>query len=191
MEIENLKIQGLKLIQMRIFRDNRGYFVERFNREKFAALGLPVEFAQDNYSLSLPGVLRGVHFQYSPPQGKLISCISGKIFDVAVDLRKNSPTFGQWHGVELSGENGLSFWIPAGFGHGFCVLGNEPAHVTYKVNCPWNAGGEGTLAFDDKSIGIRWPIENPILSDKDKVGMSFQDYQAGPLANQTWWEKTP
>lgn len=182
-----ITLEGLKLFELKLFRDDRGYFVERFNRNKFAELGLPVDFFQDNHSVSHPKVLRGLHYQSHPAQGKLVSCLSGSIFDVAVDVRIGSPTFGQWNGVELNEENGRVFWLPAGFAHGFCVLGDKPAHVLYKVTTPWSASGEGTISYADSSIGIDWPVKDPILSTKDREGMTLGDYEAVMGNQPSWW----
>src|SRR5947208_15331150 len=127
MQLTALDAEGLLLIELDIYRDSRGFFVERYNRERFHANGMEFDFVQDNHSRSLPGVLRGLHYQYDPPQGKLVGVVRGRIWDVAVDLRPGSPTFGKHAGVELSDENGLLLWIPPGFAHGFCILGDEPA----------------------------------------------------------------
>ena len=176
MKITNTLIDGLKIIQLNIHRDSRGFFVERFNKKVFEGLGLPVDYFQDNFSYSLPRVIRGLHFQQNPSQAKLVGCVRGRIWDVAVDIRKNSPTFGQHFGVELSGQNGKLLWVPAGFAHGFCVVGDEPADVAYKVDNPYCKDGDGGIAFDDADLAIDWPIKNPIVSDKDKSLPSFVEY---------------
>jgi len=163
-----------------VFEDKRGFFCERFHAERFAASGLPSAFVQDNHSRSHPGVLRGVHFQHTPPMGKLVGVVSGRIWDVAVDVRPESPNFGKHHAVELFADKPILFWIPAGFAHGFCVLGDEPADVTYKLDCRYNAQGESGIRYDDKDLNIPWPIKNPILSDRDKTLMSWRDYAARP-----------
>lgn len=180
MEITSLSISGLKLIQLKVFRDERGFFVERFNQEQFLNCGIPSAFVQDNHSLSIPRVLRGLHYQYDQPQAKLVGCISGRIWDVAVDVRKNSPTFGQHYGVELSAENGRLLYIPAGFAHGFCVLGEESADVMYKVDQFYNGKGEGALAWNDPELAIPWPVNNPIVSNKDQIAGSFASYSKEP-----------
>lgn len=165
--MKELSISGLKIIQNKIFKDERGFFTERYKKDLFSELGLP-EFVQDNHSRSKPGVLRGLHYQTGPTaQGKLVSVIRGKIFDVAVDLRKNSPTYGKYEAVELSDENGLQFWIPPGFAHGFCVIGNEDADVFYKVDRPYAPSTEGGIIYNDPGFGIEWPVKNPVLSAKD------------------------
>ncbi len=155
------------LIQPRRFTDSRGFFTERFRQDVFTKLGLSHEFAQDNFSHSLPGVLRGLHYQHTPAQGKLVTCTNGAVFDVAVDLRPGSPTFGRWQGVELTAKDPLWFWIPAGFAHGFCVLGKEPADVWYKVDTPYNPDGEGGIVWNDPTLCIKWPIEAPLISPRD------------------------
>ena len=145
--------------------------------KRFADAGLPHIFLQDNHSRSAPGVLRGLHYQYAPPQGKLIGVASGRVWDVAVDIRPDSETFGQHYGVELTAENGKLFWMPPGFAHGFCVLGDEPADMLYKVTSVYNAVGEGGIQYDDPEIGIKWPISNPAISARDTKQQSFSDYK--------------
>ena len=181
MNITSTPIPHLQIIQLNIFHDSRGYFVERYNQREFEKLSITNNFVQDNFSFSHPKVLRGLHFQKNPDQAKLVGCISGKIWDVAIDIRKNSPTFGQHFGVELSGENGKLLYIPAGFAHGFCVLGDEPAHVAYKVDGFYCKEGDGGIAFDDSELNINWPISDPIISDKDKALMSFSDYKKSAI----------
>jgi dTDP-4-dehydrorhamnose 3,5-epimerase len=175
------KISGLKLVELKIFPDNRGFFTERYHQERFTNLGIAGTFVQDNHSRSKPGVIRGLHYQHSPAQGKLVSVIRGKIWDVAVDLRKGSPTFGQWESFELSDENGLVLWIPGGFAHGFCALGNEDADVMYKVDTPYSPQNEGGISYADPDLAIRWPIQSPIVSPKDQVLPSFKDYCRTPV----------
>ena len=177
MKITDLKIKDLRLIELITYKDNRGFFVERFNAKVFQEFGLPTDFAQDNHSNSAPGVLRGLHYQYSPPQAKLIGVIHGRIWDVAVDLRHYSPTFGQHFGIELSAENGKLLWLPRGFAHGFCVLGSESADLLYKVDNPYNAKGENGIHWADPDLGIEWPIKNPIVSERDQTLPSFSNYK--------------
>lgn len=188
MQVSNLEIEGLKLIQLDCFRDERGFFVERYNESKFAGFGLPKSFVQDNHSLSQPGVLRGLHYQFNQPQGKLVSVIRGRVFDVAVDLRSSSKTFGLYFGVELSAENNKLLWIPGGFAHGFCVLGDGPAEVLYKVDHLYNPKGESGIMWNDPELNISWPIDNPLLSPKDKVQPSFTDYKKCSLGQKNWHE---
>ncbi|MBI3631002.1 MAG: dTDP-4-dehydrorhamnose 3,5-epimerase [Candidatus Sungbacteria bacterium] len=180
MEVIDCPIEGLKVVKLNVMGDARGFFVERYHARRFADAGLPTLFVQDNHSRSAPGILRGLHYQYAPGQGKLVGVVRGRVMDVAVDIRPNSPTFGKHHAVELTGENGLLFWIPAGFAHGFCVLGDEPADVFYKVTAVYNAKGEGGIAYNDPEFGINWPIENPIISDRDKKQSSFAAYKQSP-----------
>lgn len=173
-------IAGLKRVELTRHGDNRGFFVERYQEEKFADAGLPTSFRQDNHSRSAPGVLRGLHYQYDKPQGKLVGAIRGRIWDVAVDVRAGSPTFGAWYGTELSDENACLLWVPAGFAHGFCVLGDEPADVLYKVTEIYNAPGERGLQWNDPDFGIDWPIQNPTVSARDQQQGSFADYKKDP-----------
>lgn len=177
-KILSTEIEGLKIIQLDIWKDSRGYFIERFHQDKFKELGLPTHFIQDNHSRSLPNVLRGLHYQLNPGQGKLVGVVQGKIWDIAVDIRKGSPTFGRYFATELSGENGTLLWIPEGFAHGFCVLGDEPADVFYKVDSPYAPQGEGGISWSDPTLGIPWPVKNPILSEKDKNLPSFESFRS-------------
>jgi len=170
------EINDLKTITLDLYHDDRGFFVERFNQEKFAELGLPVDYFQDNHSLSYPNVIRGLHYQQNPSQAKVVGCISGRIWDVAVDIRIKSPTFGKYFAIELSGENGKMLYIPAGFAHGFCVLGDEPANVLYKVDNKYSKEGDGGIRFDDCDLNIEWPIKNPIISQKDQNLPTLQEY---------------
>lgn len=174
MEVQKFDIEGPLLIKLKTFHDNRGFFVERFNLAKFKELGLPTNFVQDNFSKSSYGVLRGLHYQFNPPQGKLVSCTRGEIFDVAVDVRKKSPTFGKHISVILDGDDPAWFWVPAGFAHGFCVTSKEGADVFYKVDNLWNGAGEGSIMWNDPHLAIKWPLENPIMSEKDKECRSFE-----------------
>ena len=176
MNITKTTLDGLLLIELDNFGDNRGFFVERFNKKKFTDLGLNIDFVQDNFSLSIPSVIRGLHYQKNPSQTKLVGCLSGKIWDVAVDIRKSSPTFGQYFGIELTPENGKLLLIPEGFAHGFCVIGNEKAGVFYKVNNYFSKEGDGGILYNDRQLGIKWPIDNPIISDKDMSLLSIEEY---------------
>jgi dTDP-4-dehydrorhamnose 3,5-epimerase len=180
MELIAEPLPDLKVIQLKLHGDERGFFVERYHREKLASVGIAEDFVQDNHSRSSAGILRGLHYQANPAQGKLVGVTRGRVWDVAVDIRPNSPTFGQYHGVELSGENGVLFWIPAGFAHGFCVLGDAPADMLYKVSGLYNASGEGGIKFDDAELGIKWPINNPTISARDQGLQSFAAYKNNP-----------
>src|SRR5690242_6720667 len=167
MQVVPTKLDGVKIVELKVHGDKRGFFVERFNHDRFKEAGLPTEFAQDNHSRSAPGVVRGLHFQHTPPQGKLVGCVRGSSYDVAVDVRPSSPTFGQHVGVELSDTNGKLLWVPAGFAHGFSVLGDGPADVMYKVTALYNAPGEQGILWNDPALGINWQVKNPILSERD------------------------
>lgn len=164
------KIKGAYIIEPKVFGDHRGYFIETYNYEDFKKSGLDMIFVQDNQSKSKKGVLRGLHYQKPKPQGKLVRVISGQVFDVAVDLRKDSPTYGQWEGVVLSAENKKQFYVPEGFAHGFIVLSDE-AEFVYKCTDFYHPEFEGSIAWNDPDINIEWPlegIEEVLLSDKDK-----------------------
>lgn len=160
------------MIKPTVYRDDRGYFLESFQRGRYRDLGIGVEFRQDNHSYSKRGVIRGMHFQRG--QAKLIYCPVGKIFDVAVDIRKGSKTFGQWKGVVLDDEEQAQFYIPDGFAHGFCVL-SEEAHVMYKVSEYYDPMMERGFRFDDPEVGIEWPIDTPFLSERDKFAPRFSE----------------
>ena len=179
-KVQNCNIEGLKIVELDIYNDERGFFVERYNEKKFKELDLPINYVQDNCSYSLPSVVRGLHYQRNPDQAKLVGCISGAILDLAVDIRKNSPTFGKYFSIELSASNGKLLYIPAGFAHGFCVLGNEPAHVMYKVDSHYSKEGEGGIIYNDPTLNIFWPLKNPIVSEKDKELPTFLDYSKNP-----------
>ncbi len=168
MKSTNTPIKGLKIIELDIYQDDRGFFVERYNEKKFKELGFPINFVQDNFSRSLPNVIRGLHYQNNPSQAKLVGCSRGKILDVAVDVRKDSETFGKYFSIELSQDNGKLLYIPAGFAHGFCVLGNEIADVFYKVDNLYSKEGEGGIIYNDPDLNINWQISDPIVSSKDK-----------------------
>lgn len=169
-KIEEAPIKGVYVIEPQVFGDSRGYFMETYNKKEFEAAGLTMEFVQDNQSKSKKGVLRGLHFQKLHPQGKLVRVVSGEVFDVAVDLRADSDTYGKWFGVTLSEENKKQFYIPEGFAHGFLVL-SETAEFTYKCTELYHPEDEGGLLWDDPEIGVKWPMDNITeitLSDKDK-----------------------
>ena len=164
------EISDLKVLEPKVFADSRGYFFESYNERMLAALGIAETFVQDNQSLSHRGVVRGLHYQIRQPQGKLIRCIRGEIFDVAVDLRRSSPSFGQWAGEWLSSENKRMLWIPRGFAHGFMVL-SDVAEVLYKATDFYAPEHERTLLWNDETIGIEWPGGiAPVLSEKDLSG---------------------
>jgi len=176
MNAVRLAIPDVVILEPRVFGDDRGFFFESFNEKVFsAAIGKSVNFVQDNHSRSAKNVLRGLHYQVQHAQGKLVRVVAGEVFDVAVDLRKNSSTFGQWVGATLSAENRRQLWIPEGFAHGFIVT-SESAEFLYKTTDYWAPAHERCIAWNDPVIGIEWPIDAvPILSDKDKMGKSLMD----------------
>lgn len=165
-------VDGPLIIEPQVFGDERGFFMESWNRAVFAEAGITCDFVQDNHSRSHKGVLRGLHFQNPQPQGKLVRVVSGAVFDVAVDLRRSSPTFGKWVGVELSARNKRLFWVPEGFAHGFLTL-EDNTDFLYKCTAPYAPQHEHTLAWDDPEIGIDWPLGSlaPQLSSKDRAGL--------------------
>ena len=170
-------IEGLYVIEPTVFKDERGYFVETYNQNDLKEAGLDMVFVQDNQSMSTRGVLRGLHFQKQFPQGKLVRVVRGKVFDVAVDLRSDSKTYGKWFGVELSAENMKQFYIPEGFAHGFLVLSDE-AEFCYKCTDFYHPGDEGGLAWNDPEIGVEWPLEEGvdlIISEKDQKWKGLKD----------------
>lgn len=171
MNVLETGIPGLLVLEPKVFGDARGFFMESFNARTFAELtGVKTDFVQDNHSRSGRGVLRGLHYQVQQPQGKLVRVAQGRVFDVAVDLRRSSPTFGKWYGVELSGENHRQFWVPAGFAHGFYVL-SESADFLYKTTDYYAPQHERSLAWNDPTVSVQWPLQGePLLSAKDLAG---------------------
>lgn len=176
MRVERLptRLDGPILLQPRVHGDDRGFFVETFLRDEYRDAGIDVEFVQDNHSRSGRGTLRGLHFQRSPGQAKLIRAARGSIFDVVVDIRPGSPTVGQYEAFELDDINHRQLFVPIGFAHGFCVL-SEEADVTYKVSSVYDAAEERGIAWDDPAIGIEWPVEAPILSERDRSNPTLAD----------------
>jgi dTDP-4-dehydrorhamnose 3,5-epimerase len=176
MNILKTMLPGLLIIEQRVYGDARGFFMETWNAATFAEAGLDLTFVQDNHSRSQKGVLRGLHFQNPGPQGKLVRVTSGAVFDVAVDLRASSPTFGQWVGVELSAANKRMLWVPEGFAHGFLTLENDTDFL-YKCTAPYAPQSEHTLAWDDPALAIAWPLDGarPVLSAKDAAGVRLAD----------------
>ena len=176
MNIIETALPGVLMIEPRVFGDARGFFMETWNAGAFAAAGLDLAFVQDNHSRSQKGVLRGLHFQNPGPQGKLVRVTRGAVFDVAVDLRASSPTFGQWVGVELSAQNQRMFWVPDGFAHGFLTL-EDDTDFLYKCTAPYAPQSEHTLMWDDPAVGIAWPLDGitPIVADKDAGGLTLAD----------------
>lgn len=179
MQLIATAIADVKVVEPKVFGDSRGYFFESFNQRQFdGALGKRLTFVQDNQSRSARGVLRGLHYQVKQPQGKLVRVLQGEIYDVAVDIRQGSPTFGKWVAEVLSAQNKKQLWIPAGFAHGFVVT-SETAEVLYKTTDYWAPQYERCIRWDDPTLAIPWPLDGitPIVSDKDKVGMLFADYR--------------
>ena len=183
MMIESRHLGDIVVLNPRVFEDERGFFMEAYRADQFRALGLPHEFPQDNHSRSKRGVIRGLHFQHDPPMGKLMRVTYGCAFLVAVDLRKGSPTVGQWFGTEVSAENKRQVWAPAGFGRGFCVL-SDFAEIQYKCTAIYNSKGESGIRWDDPQIGIKWPAKDPTLSEKDRTAMSLSHWLASQLADR-------
>ena len=174
MRFNETSIPGVILIEPDVFRDARGYFLETFNAAKYSKAGIPQTFVQDNQSVSAKNTLRGLHMQVRKPQGKLVRAVEGEIWDVAVDLRADSATFGQWTAAILSGENFHQFYVPPGCAHGFCVL-SESAQVQYKVTELYDPSDEAGVAYNDPSINITWPITSPLLSERDRRNPSLGD----------------
>lgn len=179
--IESQHLNGISVIVPEVFEDDRGFFMEVFRADQFRSLGLPAEFAQDNHSRSVKNVIRGLHFQWDPPMGKLMRVTYGAAFLVAVDIRQGSPTLGQWFGIEVSAANKKQVWAPAGFARGFCVL-SDYAEIQYKCTGIYNAKGESGILWNDPAIGIRWPATSPILSAKDAKAQTLAEWKASPLA---------
>lgn len=169
-------LPGLMLIEPKVFGDSRGFFMETWNQARYVEQGLPGVFVQDNISLSQKGVIRGLHFQNPNSQGKLVYVLQGEVFDVAVDIRVGSPTFGKWEGVTLSGENKRQFYIPEGFAHGFCVT-SETALFAYKCTELYRPQSEYGLSWQDPDLGIKWPIQKPLLSEKDLIYPRLKDIE--------------
>jgi dTDP-4-dehydrorhamnose 3,5-epimerase len=177
MNVITTPLEGLLVLEPRVFGDDRGFFFESYNARRFSELtGVTTEFVQDNHSRSSKGVLRGLHYQIQQAQGKLVRATAGSVFDVAVDIRKSSPTFGQWFGLELSAENKLQMWIPAGFAHGFVVT-SESAEFLYKTTDYWAPEHERAILWNDPAIGIQWPVLDaaPLLSGKDQAALLLAD----------------
>lgn len=174
MEVVDLGLKGLLLLKPRVFRDERGFFVETYSAQRYRDVGVDATFVQDNHSRSTYGTIRGLHFQTTPGQAKLLRCASGRIFDVAVDIRPDSPTYGQWRGVYLDAETHEQLYVPIGFAHGFAVV-SETADVCYKVSAPYDPKTESGFRWDDPDVGVRWPVEKPILSKRDLEAPLLRD----------------
>jgi len=178
MEIIPTEIPDVCIIKPLVFSDDRGYFFESYNRDKFLASALDLNFIQDNESRSMKGVLRGLHFQNNPSaQGKLVRVMRGAVLDVAVDIRKSSPTYGKWVSIVLTGDNKYMYWIPAGFAHGFLTLEDDTVFF-YKCTNVYDKASEGSIRWNDPDLNINWGIDNPILSEKDKISPLFKDLKS-------------
>src|ERR1700683_2572588 len=178
-KVESRIFRDVAVLVPDVFQDSRGFFMETFREDQFQTLGLPYHFVQDNHSRSTRGVLRGLHFQWDPPMGKLMRVTHGSAFLVAVDVRKGSPTLGKWVGVEASAENRRQVWAPAGFARGFCVL-SDFAEIQYKCTGIYSNKGESGIRWDDPEIGIQWPIREVQLSDKDRKAQTLKEWLARP-----------
>ena len=179
MDVITTALPGVLLLKPKVFADERGFFLETYNARTFAAAGLPERFVQDNHSRSERGVLRGLHYQEPNAQGKLIRCTRGAIWDVAVDVRMGSPSFGKWYGVELNEANHWMLWVPAGFAHGFCAT-EDRTDVTYKCTAFYDPSSERGIIWNDPGIGIDWPVREPLLSPKDAAAPRLADAEALP-----------
>ncbi len=176
MQIIESNLPGVLLIEPKVFGDHRGFFLETFQSERYAEAGIDLPFVQDNHSRSRRGALRGLHFQKTRPQGKLVRCVRGEVYDVVVDIDPSSPHFGKWHGQVISEENKLQVWIPPGFAHGFQVL-SDTADFEYKCTDYYSPGDEGCLIWNDPEVAVAWPIgDSPILSEKDQKGLPLSQF---------------
>ncbi|HVZ86377.1 MAG TPA: dTDP-4-dehydrorhamnose 3,5-epimerase [Polyangia bacterium] len=174
MNIIETSLPGVLIIEPKVFGDDRGFFLETYQQARYASAGITEPFVQDNLSRSARGTLRGLHFQQPNPQGKLVQALRGAVFDVAVDLRRGSPTFGRWFGAELSEQNRRQMWIPGGFAHGFCVV-SESADFAYKCTANYAPESGRAIAWDDPDLGIEWPITDPLLSAQDRSAPRLRD----------------
>ena len=179
MKVKETSLPGVLLLEPKVFADARGFFLETYNASRFREIGIEETFVQDNHSRSARGVVRGLHYQQPRPQGKLVRCSRGTLFDVAVDIRRGSPHFGKWFGAELSEENMHMLWIPGGFAHGFCAL-TEFADLMYKCTELYDPTADRAIAWNDPQIGIEWPVENPVLSQKDAAAPMLKDAKVLP-----------
>lgn len=182
-KIESRPLPDVVVMVPEVFQDARGFFMETFREDQFKELGLPSRFVQDNHSRSSKGVVRGLHFQWEPPMGKLMRVTLGSAFLVAVDIRKGSPTLGQWTGIEASAENYRQVWAPAGFARGFCVL-SDVAEIQYKCTGLYNSRAESSIRWNDPKIGVAWPVPNPSISDRDRNAQTFEEWLATKESDQ-------
>jgi dTDP-4-dehydrorhamnose 3,5-epimerase len=180
--IESRHLGDIAVLASEVFEDERGFFMEVYRADQCKALGLPTEFVQDNHSRSKRGVVRGLHFQWDPPMGKLMRVTYGSAFLIAVDIRKGSPTLGQWFGVEVSAQDKKQVWAPAGFARGFCVT-SDFAEIQYKCTGIYNPKGESGIRWNDPKIGIQWPVKEPELSGKDRQAQTLDEWLASPASN--------
>jgi len=174
MEIQELKLKGARVISPNVFKDERGFFFESHQVERYQEGGIDCPFVQDNHSYSKEGTIRGMHFQSAPGQAKLVRVAVGEIYDVIVDIRPDSPTFGKWEGVYLDDESHRQLFVPVGFAHGFCVVSTD-AHVLYKTSSPYNGKTEMGFRFDDPEVGIEWPVQTPTVSERDQQSPYFYE----------------
>jgi len=187
--IESRHLGDVAVLASEVFEDERGFFMEVYRADQYKALGLPTEFVQDNHSRSKRGVLRGLHFQWDPPMGKLMRVTYGSAFLIAVDIRKGSPTLGQWFGVEVSAKDKKQVWAPAGFARGFCVV-SDFAEVQYKCTGIYNPKCESGIRWNDPKIGIHWPVKEPELSGKDRQAQTLDEWLASPASNHFQFQKS-
>ena len=180
MDVYSTVLTGVLVIEPKVFKDERGFFLETFQKKRYEKLGIQETFVQDNLSYSKRNTIRGLHYQFPQSQGKLIYVLSGEVFDVVVDIRKNSPTFGKWYGEYLSGENKKQLWIPAGFAHGFCVT-SEEVLFGYKCTDYYNPDTERSIKWNDADIGVNWPVNNGIISEKDNSAKLLKDISSDLL----------
>ncbi|MGZ3457065.1 MAG: dTDP-4-dehydrorhamnose 3,5-epimerase [Archangium sp.] len=180
MNILQTELPGVLLLEPKRFGDDRGFFMEMFHAKRYAEAGITGPFVQDNFSRSAKGILRGLHFQEPQAQGKLVQVLAGAVYDVAVDIRRGSPTFGRWVGVELSADNRRQLWVPAGFAHGFCVV-SESADFHYKCTDFYSPSTERSIAWNDPDLGIPWPVKSPLLSPKDSAAPCLKDAPVLPV----------
>jgi dTDP-4-dehydrorhamnose 3,5-epimerase len=187
--IESRHLGDAAVLASEVFEDERGFFMEVYRADQYKALGLPTEFVQDNHSRSKQGVVRGLHFQWDPPMGKLMRVTYGSAFLIAVDIRKGSPTLGQWFGVEVSAQDKRQVWAPAGFARGFCAV-SDFAEIQYKCTGIYNPKGESGIRWNDPKIGIHWPVKEPELSGKDRQAQTLEEWLASPASNHFQFQKS-
>jgi len=187
-KIESTHLRDVAVIVPDIFQDSRGFFSETFRADQFESMGLPTEFVQDNHSRSARGAVRGLHFQWEPAMGKLMRVTMGSAFLVAVDIRKGSPTFGKWVGVEASAENRRAVWAPAGFARGFCAL-TDPTEIQYKCTGIYNGKAEAAIRWNDPRIGIEWPLTDVVVSEKDRNARTLEEWLASPESDNVCYSE--